>query len=144
MDESVKNKKMTVEERIYKTPMVYVVSFSAAAALALCLVAALIMLILGFGYVTTTVNDTEIRYFGIMRDGTPTFGWLRDSEGKRGFIVGGRVKYSDGSRYEGEMVGFYYNGQGRYTDSDGNVYTGGFYMGKKCVHGLLSHSAAAE
>ena len=63
MDESIKNKKMTVEERIYKTPMVNVVAFSAAAALALCLVAALLMLILGFGFVNTTVNDVEIRYF---------------------------------------------------------------------------------
>lgn len=123
-------KKLTAEEMIYRTPMVYVVSFSAAAALALCLIGALLMLILGFGFVTTEVDGVEIRYFGVMRDGTPSFGWMRDSEGNRGFISGNRVKYSDGSRYEGERVGFYYSGEGRFTDGDGNVYTGSFYMGK--------------
>ena len=56
MEEKNKNK-MTLEERIYNAPMVYVLSAAAAAAVALSLLITVIMLILGFGFVTDTTED---------------------------------------------------------------------------------------
>ena len=129
--EEKKNKKVSMGERIYKTPTVQVIALSAAAAMVLCILTASIMLILGFGFVTDTMEDgTVINYFGIVRDGDPTFGWLCESSGRRGFVNGRGIKYSDGSRYEGELSGFYYSGEATFTDSNGDVYHGGYVWGK--------------
>lgn len=123
-----------LEEKLYKIPMIYVIAGAAASALAICLLTAIIMLICGFGYRAEVLEGgSEVRYFGVMRDGAPSFGWLRFEDGTKGFVAGGKIKYSDGSRYEGGLSGFYYNGNGRYTDSNGDVYVGSFSEGK--LHG---------
>ena len=129
-EKRAEKKSLPLSERIYRTPMVYVVIYSALSALVLSLVTVILMWVLGFGYTSSYLTDgTEVRFFGMMRDGSPTFGWINDSEGNRGFVMGNSISYSDGSRYDGPLYGFYYQGDGVYTDKDGNVYRGYFDMG---------------
>ena len=142
MEEKTK-KKADLGEIIYNAPMLQVIAVFAAAAVAVCLIVGLIMLILGFGFVTETVDDGRtVKYFGIIRDGTPTFGWLCDSDGNRGFVSKNGIKYKDGSRYEGDLSGFYYNDSDAiYTDSDGNVYRGNFQWGKLEGHVVAEYAS---
>lgn len=101
-----------------------------AAIAAVCTVFAIIiiMLIAGFRYNTYKLPETkgEIRFFGIVRGGVPTSGWISSSDGTKGRLKKGSIKYSDGSLYEGGIVNAMRSGEGTLTLSNGDVYKGNF------------------
>ena len=133
--------KMSLADRIYRTPAVHIASVSAISGAAFCLLLAIILLICGFRVVSDTdVEGNTIRYAGIMSEGRPTLGRLYLPNGEKGSVRGDRVKFSDGRRYEGGMEGLLFSGEGSLTDADGNVYSGNFIDGLLEGSGTISYA----
>lgn len=104
-----------------------------AALLAACSIVLIItvLLICGVRYTTTKLSDgSEIRFFGVVKDGQPTSGWIKSSTGEGGKLKNSTIKYSDGSIYEGGMVGTLRSGIGKMTYKNGDVYEGTFLENK--------------
>lgn len=111
----------------YDLPDVKSILKTVAVALAALLVVWLILLIFGLRLTTVKSDDgRSFSYFGFMWGGTPTAGKWNCSDGTSAKVGGGKVKYSDGSVYEGNLQGFLKNGQGTLTLADGSKYIGGF------------------
>ncbi len=77
-----------------------------------------------------TADGTKIKYFGWIYGGTPALGVMSLSDGRTAGVGGGRISYSDGTVYRGELDGFDPDGFGTLTFADGSSYTGYFDMGK--------------
>ena len=98
-----------------------------ALALAVLLVVWLILLIFGLRLTKVKYDDGKsYSYFGFMSGDTPTAGKWNASDGSSAKVGGGKVNYSDGSTYSGDLKGFLKDGQGTFTQADGSVYVGGF------------------
>ena len=98
-----------------------------ALALAVLLVVWLILLIFGLRLTKVAYDGGKsYSYCGFMWGDAPTLGKWNCSDGSSAKVGGGRVKYSDGSTYSGDLSGFLRDGQGTLTLADGSVYTGGF------------------
>ncbi len=133
--------KMSLFDRIYRTPAVHIASFSAIAGVAFCLLLAIILLICGFRVVSDTDADgNTIRYAGIMSGGRPTLGTIYLPDGEKGRVTGDKVKFSDGRRYEGDIEGLTFSGEGALTDADGNVYSGNFIDGLLEGNGTVAYA----
>ncbi len=101
----------------------------ASLALATAAAVALILFITGLRLKAVDAeNGVTYRYFGWMKDGKPTSGVLRASDGTVAKIKGGDFHYSDGSVYEGDTQNFMRHGKGSLTYADGSKYTGGFAL----------------
>lgn len=125
-----KSKTDIISDKIYRTPIFCVAAISAAAGAAFCLLAFLILLIFGLRIHTDRdVDGNAIRYFGIMNNGGAVFGTVYAPEGISGIVFGDTVKFSDGSKYKGEIKGLLFEGQGSYTSPEGDVYKGSFVDG---------------
>ena len=121
----------SLRDKIFHTPMLHVVAFSAVAAVAIVLFATLVLLICGFRYRSLSLADgTSVRWIGILSGDTPVFGRLATEKGDKAFVCGSHVKYAGGARYEGGFSGMLFNGEGVYTDKNGNIYRGTFYDGQ--------------
>ena len=113
----------SLRDKIFHTPMLHVVAFSAAAAVAIVLFATLVLLLCGFRYRSLSLADgTSVRWIGILSGDTPVFGRLATEKGDKAFVCGSHVKYAGGARYEGGFSGMLFNGEGVYTDKNGNVW----------------------
>ncbi len=135
------SEKMSLFDRIYRTPAVHIASISAISGAAFCLLLAIILLICGFRVVSDVdVEGNTIRYAGIMSEGRPTLGRLYLPNGEKGRVTGDRVKFSDGRRYEGGMEGLVFSGEGTLTDADGNVYSGNFINGLLEGNGTVTYA----
>ena len=122
---------MSLSDRIYRTPAVHIALFSAIAGAALCLLTAIVILICGFRISSDTDPEGNImRFAGITSDGSPSMGILYLPDGEWAWVSGGRVKFSDGRRYSGQMDGLKISGEGSLTDAYGNVYSGYFIDGR--------------
>ena len=87
----------------------------------------LILLLVGVRYKTVDAGASEIAFFGIVKHGEAKSGWLSYSSGERGRLSGGsKIKYSDGSVYEGEINDVVRDGNGVLTYANGDVYEGEF------------------
>ena len=102
--------KRTLEGKIYRTPAFVIISLFAAAAMVLFLFAGLIFLILGGGSLSGELDGVTYKYFGLTHDGNATLGTFRCSDGSGGSVAGDRVKFKDGSVYEGELSGILFEG----------------------------------
>ena len=130
--------KMSLSDRLYRTPAIQVAVASALAGIAACVLAFIILLICGLRIHTDHDHSgNTVRYFGIMSKDRPVFGTIYQPEGVRGYVFGNTVRFSDGSKYTGEMYGLNFNGEGTYKDSEGNVYKGSF------VNGLIEGNGEA-
>ena len=122
--------KKSLSDKLYRTPAIHVALYSALAGLAACVLAFLILLICGLRIHTDRDhNGNTVRYFGIMSKDRPVFGTIYQPEGVRGYVFGKTVKFSDGSKYSGQVIGLNFNGEGVYKDSEGNTYKGIFVNG---------------
>lgn len=125
------NAKMSLEERIYRAPVINVIAICSAAALGLCLLVTVIFLICGGTFYTVSGEDgATYRYIGIMRGDVPTLGIFRGTDGSGGSINGDKIKFKDGSVYEGGIRFLDFEGEGVYTDENGNEFSGSFSGGK--------------
>ena len=133
--------KMKLSDRLYRTPAVIVAGYFAAAGLALCVFIFLLALIFGLRiYKDTDPSGEAIRYFGLMKGDTPVYGTVYLPDGEKGRVRPGRIRFSDGSRYEGHMDGLLFDGQGSLTDPDGNVYKGEFKRGLLEGEGTIEYA----
>lgn len=132
--------KRTLEGKIYRTPAFVIISLFAAAAMVLFLFAGLIFLILGGGSLSGELDGVTYKYFGLTHDGNATLGTFRCSDGSGGSVAGDRVKFKDGSVYEGELSGILFEGIGCYTDVYGNRYEGTFKNGKQTGGGFVYYA----
>ena len=132
--------KMSFSERIYRTPALYVVSLFVAAALALFLLVTLIFFICGGGAFTNEIDGVTYKYFGLSNDGVPTLGTFKCSDGSGGSVSGGKVRFKDGSVYEGGLSGLSFEGQGSFTDVYGNKHVGTFKDGKQTGGGFVYYA----
>ena len=100
-------------------------ALTAAAALVLIVV---ILLLCGVRYKSVTLDDGyKITFFGISKGGEAHSGWLSYPGGERGRLIdGSRIKFSDGSVFEGEMLDVARDGSGILTYANGDVYEGEF------------------
>lgn len=138
---SGRRENQSLSERIYHTPAVIVAALFGAAGLAVSLIAFLIALILGLRiYGDVNAAGESIRYFGLMKGETPVFGTIYLPDGEKGSVRGDKVRFSDGSRYEGEMDGLLFGGEGAFTDRDGNVYKGSFERGLLEGEGVIEYA----
>ena len=140
MQSERKESKMSIEERIYRTPVVHVIGICAAAAASLFLVLTILFFICGGCFLTDNGDGVTTRYFGIMKGDVPTLGVFRATDGTGGRINGDRVKFKDGSRYEGGLYFLDFSGNGVFTDKDGNVYSGSFKKGKLEGQGSVKYA----
>ena len=128
--ESSGTEEMSLSDRLYRTPLVLVAGFFAAAGVILCIFTLLIALIFGLRvYNDETESGEAVRYFGIMRGETPVWGTIYLPDGERGRVLSDKVRFTDGRRYEGGLLGLFFEGDGVLTDADGNVYKGSFENG---------------
>ena len=133
------DRQLSLSDKIYRTPAIQVAVASALAGIAACVLAFLILLLCGLRIHTDRDhNGNTIRYFGIMSKDRPVFGTIYQPEGVRGYVFGSTVKFSDGSKYTGQMYGLNFNGEGIYKDSEGNTYKGSF------VNGLIEGNGEAN
>lgn len=99
----------------------------------------IILLIAGVRYNTYKLtNGGEIRFFGIVKDGQPTSGFVSSSNGESGRFKTGEIKYSDGSEYKGDTFNAMRNGEGVLTYKNGTVYYGTF------VENMLNGKGSVE
>lgn len=111
----------------YRLPALKEMLISAAIAFGVCIAIALILVITGLRFVSVTAdNDTYYRYFGWIYKGAPVLGSLHGSDGTNASIYGGKVVYSDGSTYWGELKDFAKNGKGTVKYKDGSAFDGEF------------------
>ena len=101
---------------------------AALLAVATVLLIIIILLVAGVRYSTYRLpeNRGEIRFFGIVRGGVPTSGWISSSDGTTGKLKSGKIEYSDGSVYEGGLFNVMRSGEGTITYANGDVYSGVF------------------
>lgn len=101
---------------------------AALSAVAVVIGIIIIMLIVGVRYSTYELSNGkgEIRFFGLVKDGVPTSGWVSSSDGSNGKLKENTIKYSDGSLYEGGIVNVMRSGEGKLTYANGDVYEGYF------------------
>lgn len=133
--------KMKLSDKLYRTPLAFVVGISLAAGLLFCLIIFLLSLVFGLRiYRDEAADGRELRYFGFMKGDTPVYGTLYLPDGGRGRVSRGAVRFSDGSRYEGGLEGLLFEGEGAFTDPDGNVYKGSFSGGLLLGEGRIEFS----
>ncbi len=97
----------------------------AAVISAFCIIA--LLMICGVRYSTYKLESgEEVRYFGLVKGGEPTSGWVFSSKGVGGKFKQGIIKYNDGSVYEGETLGALRSGEGTLTYKNGDVAKGTF------------------
>lgn len=124
------NKKMTLSDRIYRTEPLTIAGVSALAGVCLCVFAILVSLVFGLRiYGDYDESGARLRYVGFINNDVPSFGVIYLPEGETATVFGQRVRFSDGTRYTGGMDGLLFNGEGEFTDEDGNVYKGVFTRG---------------
>lgn len=111
----------------YMLPPLKEILRSIAYGAALFAVIAVILLISGLRF-KVYESDTGLtyRYFGFMVGGKPTAGTLSVSDGTRAKFKRGDIYYSDGSVYEGDILGFMKHGEGTLEFEDGSEYEGEF------------------
>ena len=136
-----RDEQLGLVDRIYRPPAVIVAALFGAAGLAVSLIALLLSLIFGLRiYGDVDALGRELRYFGFMRGGEPTLGTLYLPDGERGRVRGDRIKFTDGTVYEGDLDGLLFDGKGSFTDSDGNVYKGSFENGLLEGEGVIEYA----
>lgn len=134
-------RKMSLSDRIYRTPAVHIASFSALAGVLFCILLAAVLLIGGFRIVSDTDDHGDtIRYAGLTSHGTPTLGRLYLPNGEKGWVSGDKIRFSDGRRYEGGIEGLTFSGEGSLTDDKGNVYSGSFTNGLLEGNGTITYA----
>ncbi len=108
-----------------------------AVGMALAISAAVIVILFLTGLrLKTFESDTGLtyRYFGWIYGGRPALGSLHISDGTSAKVVGGEIRYSDGSVYDGDVVNCMKHGKGELKFEDGSEYKGEFindqYSGK--------------
>ncbi len=100
---------------------------AAIAAVVVLLLIFIILLICGVRYTTYGLTDgAEVKFFGIVKGGVPTSGWISSSDGAKGSLKANRIEYSNGAVYEGEIVNAMRSGKGKMTYKNGDVYDGFF------------------
>ena len=132
--------KMSLFDRVYRTPAVYVISICVAAAVALFLFCTLIFFICGGGSHTYEIGGVTYNYFGFSRRDVPVFGTFKCSDGSGGSVSGGKVRFKDGSTYKGGLSGLSFEGEGEYTDKYGNRHVGTFKDGKQTGGGFVYYA----
>lgn len=116
--------------------------FAAICAVGAILLIIVILLASGVRYKSVPLEDGgEITFFGISKGGEATSGWLSYSDGVRGRLSGGeKIKYSDGSIYEGEIKDGVRDGSGILTYASGDVYEGEFDDDEISGYGKLTYA----
>lgn len=133
--------KPSLEEKIYRAPVINVVSMFSCLAVALVLLLAIIFFILGGSFLTDHGEDgTLYRYVGLMRGDVPYFGVFKGTDGTGGRISGDKVKFNDGSVYEGELRFLKFHGKGCFTDTYGNMFEGVYENGLLTGEGTVSYA----
>ena len=133
--------KPSLEEKIYRAPVINVVSMFSCLAVALVLLLAIIFFILGGSFLTDHGEDgTLYRYVGLMRGDVPYFGVFKGTDGTGGRISGDKVKFNDGSVYEGELRFLKFHGKGCFTDTYGNKFEGVYENGLLTGEGTVSYA----
>ncbi len=101
---------------------------AAISALCVILLIIIILLIAGVRYKSIPLSGgEEITFFGISKGGEAESGWLSYTDGARGRLSEGKkIKFSDGSIYEGEITDGIRDGSGILTYANGDVYEGEF------------------
>ena len=135
-----RGRKRSLEDRIYRTPLIRIVLVFSAAAVALFVLLSVIFLLLGGRLITTQSDGITSRYFGIMWGDVPVFGTFSRTDGSGGSIAGDRVSFKDGSVYEGELKLLTFEGEGRFIDKYGNEYVGFFENGKQTGGGFVYYA----
>ncbi len=104
---------------------------AAIAAVAVLALIFIILLLCGVRYTTYHLsNGGEIKFFGTVKQGIPSSGWIASSDGVKGSLKSNKIEYSDGSVYEGTIVNAMRQGQGKMTYKNGDVYEGTFLEDK--------------
>lgn len=135
-----RGRKRNLEDCIYRTPVVRIVAVFSAAAVALFALTAIIFLICGGRLITSQLDGATCRYFGLVWGDVPVLGTFRSTDGTGGSVAGDRVKFKDGSVYEGELKLLSFEGEGTFTDAYGNEYIGRFENGKQTGGGFVNYA----
>ncbi len=123
----------------YMLPPLKEILRSIAYAAALFVAVAVILFVSGLRFkVYESDNGLTYRYFGFMVSKEPRAGILRVSDGTKARFKRGDIHYSDGSVYDGEILGFMKHGKGEIEFEDGSVYEGEFLNDEYSGHGKLT------
>lgn len=141
MDNGItRGRKRNLEDRIYRTPVIRIVAVFSAAALALFALVTVIFLICGGRLLTSQNGDVTTRYFGLVWGDVPVLGTFRCTDGSGGSVSGDRIKFNNGSVYEGDFKLLTFEGEGKFTDKYGNEYIGIFENGKQTGGGFVNYA----
>lgn len=100
---------------------------AAISAISAIILIIIILLLIGVRYKTVDAGASEITFFGIVKNGEAQSGWLSYSGGERGRLTdASKIKFSDGSIYEGEIRDVIRDGNGVMTFANGDIYEGEF------------------
>lgn len=100
-----------------------------------------------------TSEHGDIKFLGEMQDGVPVNGTVYFPDGSSAEIVSGKdakdkddlptwhlkLNYSNGDKYEGEMVYFLRHGKGKMEYSGGDVYEGDFFFNDMHGEGIYTY-----
>ena len=111
----------------------------AAVVSAFCIIA--LLMICGVRYSTYKLaSGEEVRFFGLVKGGEPTSGWVFSSKGVGGKFKQGMIKYNDGSVYEGETLGALRSGEGTLTYKNGDIASGSFSENELNGKGTITYA----